>query len=157
MTRQCCGQLTNKKRYISIFTRPMELKLSRLVTQDAENFANIVTWYINYRVKWRIKNATFLLSQAIWTPNLASWWLRTRELHLQSHVTLQYRDYMKNKKVLYFYFHKVYGPQNFIGCWNRMKELHPKSDVTLQLPGQDKNQKRHMFSTPGPSRSKKKA
>ena len=32
MTLQFCGHVTNKKRYISIFTRPMDPKLKRLVT-----------------------------------------------------------------------------------------------------------------------------
>ena len=38
-----------------------------------------------------------------------------------------------------------------------MREPHLKSHVTLQLCGQMENQKRHIFSTTGPSRCKKKA
>ena len=34
VTHRYSGHVTNKKRYISTFTRPMDLKLSRLVTQD---------------------------------------------------------------------------------------------------------------------------
>ena len=34
MILQFCGHVTNEKRYISIFTRPMDPRLSRVVTKD---------------------------------------------------------------------------------------------------------------------------
>ena len=51
-----------------------------------------VTWHIDHGVTWRIKNAIYLLSQDLWTPNIAGWWLPSR--HTKSHDSsiLQSRD-----------------------------------------------------------------
>ena len=114
VTLQYQGHVTSKKRYISTFTRPMDPKLSRVVTQDEETSPtmsrdNSITWP-------RVKSKTF-----------------------------------------YLHIHKAPGPQNLIGYWIRMRETHPKSHVTLQLCGHVKNQNRHISSSTGPSRCKRKA
>ena len=97
--------VTNKKRYISTFTRPMEPK----GTPPTKSRDTSITWLGD-------KSKTF-----------------------------------------YLHIHKAHGPQNLVGCWLRMRGPHLKSHVTLQLCGQMENQKRHIFSTTGPSRCKKKA
>ena len=51
-------------------------------------------------VTWQIKNVISPLSQGLWTPNVAGWWLRMRGLHLQSHVTHQSRAHVSIKNVL---------------------------------------------------------
>ena len=44
-------------------------------------------WLFDIVVTWQIKNILSRLSQGIYTPNLAGWWLRMRKPHPQSHVT----------------------------------------------------------------------
>ena len=57
-----------------------------------------VTLYYDILVTWQKKNVISLFSQGLWTPKLAGWWLRMRGTHLQSHVALQYRGHVTNKK-----------------------------------------------------------
>ena len=69
-----------------------------------------VTWHINHVVAWQIKNVISSLSEGLWTPNLAGWWLRMRRLHQQSHVILWHRGHVAIKKT-YLQFHNAHGPQ----------------------------------------------
>ena len=182
---------------ISSSIRPTDTKLCRVVAQDegissSKSHDTSTTWSHD-----KLKNFISLLSQGLWTPNLAGWWLTMRGPHPQNHVTLQYRGHVTNNKrcistftrpmdpklsqfetreplptksrdtsitwlggkskTFYLHIHKLHGPQNLVGCWLRMRGPHLKSHVTLQLCGQMENQKRHIFSTTGPSRCKKKA
>ena len=57
-----------------------------------------VTWHINHVVTWHIKNLVSPLSQRLWTPNLASWWLKMRGPNPKDHVTIWYRGYVTNQK-----------------------------------------------------------
>ena len=57
-----------------------------------------VTWLFDVVVKWQIKNVITPLSQALWIPNLAGWWVRIRGPHPQSHVTLRYYGHVGNKR-----------------------------------------------------------
>ena len=57
-----------------------------------------VTWLFDVVVTWQIKNIITPLSQGLWIPNLAGWWVRIRGPHPQSHVTLQYHGHVTNKR-----------------------------------------------------------
>ena len=98
VTHQPRGHVTNQKRYIFTFTRPTDPKLCRVVAQDEEisstkSHDTSTTWSRD-----KSKNFISLLLQGLWTPNLAGWWLKMRGSHPQSHVTLQYRGHVTNKK-----------------------------------------------------------
>ena len=47
---------------------------------------------------WQVKNVISLLSQGLWIPNLARWWIRMRRPYPQSHVTHQPRGQVTNQK-----------------------------------------------------------
>ena len=98
VTHRPRGHMTNQKRYISIFTRPADPKLCRVVAQDeeissAKSHGTSTTWSRD-----KSKNFISLLSQGLWTPNLAGWGLKMRGSHPQSHVRLQCRGHVPNKK-----------------------------------------------------------
>ena len=57
-----------------------------------------VKWHIDHVVMREIKTVISSLSQGLWIPNLAGWWLRIRGPHPQTHMTLQYRGHVTNKK-----------------------------------------------------------
>ena len=64
---------TNKKRYISTFTWPMDHKLSRVVTWDdgtppTKSHNTSITWSRDKQ-----KNVLSPLSRSLCTPNLAGW------------------------------------------------------------------------------------
>ena len=59
-----------------------------------------VTWHLHIVVTWQIENIIFPLSQDLWIPNLARWWLLMRGPHLQSHVTHQSRGRVSSQNVL---------------------------------------------------------
>ena len=92
------GHLTNKKRYISTFTRLMTTKRSKVVTQDegitlTKSRNTSITWFCDKQ-----KKITSSLSQRLLTPNLEGWWLRMRGTYIQNHVTLWSCDQVTNKK-----------------------------------------------------------
>ena len=92
------GHVTNKKRYTSIFTRPTDLKLCRVVAQDEDisstkSHDTSTTWSLD-----KSKIFISLLSQGLWNSNIADWWLKMRGFHPQSHVRLRYRGHGTNKK-----------------------------------------------------------
>ena len=67
------GHLTNKKRYISTFTRLMTTKRSKVVTQDegitlTKSRNTSITWFCDKQTK-----ITSSLSQRLLTPNLEGW------------------------------------------------------------------------------------
>ena len=150
------GHVTNQKRYISTFTRPTDPKLCRVVAQDEEisstkSHDTSTTWSRD-----KSKNVISPLSQGLWILNLASSWLKTREPPPTKSRDTSITWLGDKSKTFYLHIHKAHGPQNLVGCWLRMRGPHLKSHVTLQLCGQMENQKRHIFSTTGPSRYKKK-
>ena len=103
------GHVTNKKRYISTFTRPMDPKLIRVVTYDERTSpAKSHRSHRSHRSRGHVS------SQNISSPH--------------SQV-----------------------PRSLVGCWIRMRGPHPKSH------GHVKNQNRHISSTIGSSRCKRKA
>ena len=112
---------------------------------------------LRYRGHMTNKNVIFPLSQGPWILHLASSWLKTREPTPTESRNTSITWLGDKSKTFYFHIHKAHGPQNLVGCWLRMRVPHLKSHVTLQLCGQMENQKRHIFSTTGPSRCKKKA
>ena len=91
------------------------------------NLTYKVTWHINHVFTWQIKNIS-LLSQDLWTPNLAGWWLRMREIHLQSHVTLRLCGHVTNQKYFVFTFtrHKVHKLRRMV---TRVRRPHPACHV----------------------------
>ena len=130
------GHVTSKTRYISTFTRPVDAKLSRVVTlydgiSSTKSHDTSVTWSRNkskmiYSTLTRptdpklcmvvaqdeeiscvkshdtsttwSQNFMSSLSQDLWAPNLAGWWLKMRGPQPQSRVALQYRGRVTNKK-----------------------------------------------------------
>ena len=78
VTHQPSGHVTNRRRYNSIFTRPMDLKLSRRwlrMREPPPPKKKKVTWYINHVVMWQIKVVISPLSQGLWILNLGGYWL----------------------------------------------------------------------------------
>ena len=103
--------VTNQKRYISTFTRPTGPKLCRVVAQDEEisstkSHDTSTTWSRD-----KSKNFISLLSQGLWTPNLAGWWLEMRGPHPQSHVRLRYRGHLPSKKRYISTFTRLMDPK----------------------------------------------
>ena len=82
-----------------------------------------------------------------------------------SHVTIQHRDHVTNKKryistftrpmdpkskALYLHIYKVYGSQNFARCWFTMRRPYAKSHIPLRSCRHVAIQKRHISSTTRP-------
>ena len=69
------GHVTNKNHYISTFTRPVDSKLSSVVAQDEEISSKS---HMTHHSCGHVTNqkTLSLLSQGLWTPNLADWWLK---------------------------------------------------------------------------------
>ena len=57
-----------------------------------------VTWHFYILIVWQIKNVISPLSQGLWTPKLAGWWLGMRESHPQSHVIHRLRGHVANQR-----------------------------------------------------------
>ena len=98
VTNQPLGHVTNQKRYISTFTRPMVPKHSWLVTQDEET---PLTKSCDASItQSRDKSKTFYVHiHKVHEPkNLVKCWIRMREAHPKSHVTLQLRGHVNNQK-----------------------------------------------------------
>ena len=123
VTHRSRGHVANQKRFISTFTRPMDPKGLGWVDPTHN-----VTWHFDFVVTWQIKNVIFPLSYMLRTPNLAGWWLRIRETHLQSHVTLLLCVHVTNQKyfVLNFTRHKVHKLSRMV---TRMRRPRATSHV----------------------------
>ena len=106
---------------------------------------NKVIYNFDIVVTWQIGNVISPLPHALRTPNLAGWWLRMKEPHPKSHVTLQYRSHVTNKKRYIYIFTRPMDP-NLAGWWLRMRKPHLQSQVTLWLCGHVKNQKYFIFT-----------
>ena len=74
VTHQPSGHVTNQRRYNSIFTRPVDPKLSRRWLRMRDP-THKVTWYINHMFTWQIKVVISPLSQGLWISNLGGYWL----------------------------------------------------------------------------------
>ena len=128
---QCRGHVTNKKRYNSTFTRPMDPKLSRVVTQD-ERIPP--TKSRDILITWQIKSIIFLLSKAYGPQTLQGGdlgWGKPTDKSRDTSKTWS-RD---KSKTLYLHFHKAYG------WWLRMKGPHPQNQVTDQSSRHMTNQR----------------
>ena len=98
VTLRYCGYLSYQKRYISTFTRPVETKLSRVITQDKGTPS---TKSRDTSFMWsRDKSKSFCLHiHKVHSPqNLVGCWLRMRRPHPKSHMILQLCYHVKNKK-----------------------------------------------------------
>ena len=116
--------------------------------------AHKFTGHFNIVITWQLKNVIFPLSEGLCTPNVAGWWLRMREPHLQSHVKYRSRGRVSSQNVLSPHLQGPWSPK-LVRCWFRMR--NPTQKVTWQLCGHVKNQNRHISSTAGQSRCKRNA
>ena len=72
MTLQYHRHVTNKKRYISTFTSPIEHKFGDL-GWGKSTYND--TWHFNYVVTWQIKNILSSLSEGTRSTKFSGWWL----------------------------------------------------------------------------------
>ena len=93
MTHQPSGHLTNKKRYISTFKRPVDINCSRVLTQH-KWVPKKVTWHFNSVVTWQLENVIFSQLQGLLPLNLAGCVLRLRGRLAQSQMTLLFRGHV---------------------------------------------------------------
>ena len=72
VTLQYHGRVINKQRYISTFTRPMNLKRSRVVTKTRGTHLQS---HVAHRQRGRMTNKNRYIStlQGLWAPNLVGW------------------------------------------------------------------------------------
>ena len=102
-----------------------------------------VTWRINHVVTWQIKNVISLLSQGLWIPNLAGWWLWMKGPHPQSHLTYQPHDHVTNQKRYISTFTRPMEP-HLTGWWLKVRGLLAQSYMTLQSCDHMTNKKRYV-------------
>ena len=157
MAHQSRGHLTNQKTLYLYFRKVYGPQILPVGDLRFDDLTHKVTWDFDIVVTWQIKNVTSPLSQGLCILNLASSWLKTRESPPTKSRDTSITRLGDKSKTFDLHIHKGHGPQNLVGCWLRMRGPHLKSHVTLQLCGQMENQKRHIFSTTGRSRCKKKA
>ena len=117
--------VANQRRYISTFTRPKDPRL-RMRGPHPQ-----VTWHIKHLVTWQIKDVISPLSQDLWIPNLAGWWLRMKRPHPESHLTDQSSGQVTNQKYFIFIFtrHKAHKLSRVV---TRTRRPHPTCHVTLR-------------------------
>ena len=125
MTLQYRGHVTNKKRYISTLTRPMDPKTSRVVTQDegtssTNSHDTSTTWS-------RVKSKTFYLHihKAPGPQNVVECWIRMRGTHLKSHCVIMW----KIKNVIFL------QPQ----CCRDVKGKLVLAKINTKMPTKTKN------------------
>ena len=82
MTHWSRCYVTNQKRYISTFARPIDPNLAGWWLRMKEPQPQ-VRWHIDHMVTWQIKDIISPLSQGLWIPNLAGWGLKMKEPHPQ--------------------------------------------------------------------------
>ena len=73
-------------------------------------------------VTWQVKNVISLLSQGLWIPNLAGWWIRMRRPYCKVtwHINHVVRWQIKNAISP---LSQGLWPQNMLGRWVRMRNL----------------------------------
>ena len=84
VTLQYCGHATNKKRYISTFTRPLDHKLSNVADQDEKTLS---TKLLDTLITWSCDKSKILylhIRKGHAPINLARFWLRMMEPHPKS-------------------------------------------------------------------------
>ena len=138
VTHRPRDHVTNQKRYISTFTKPMGPQLSRLVTLDEGLHPQSYVTF-DHVVTWQIKNVISPLSQGLWTPHLAEWCLRMRKPHPQSHVTLRHRGHLTNKKRYISTFIQCMDPKLSKVVTEHERNLPIKSRDTSVVWSRDKS------------------
>ena len=109
MTHQIRGHVTCKKRYISTLTRPMDPKLSRLVTQDEETYPQSQVT-LRYRSHVTRKRYISTFTRPI-DPKLSSVVTqdeKTPPTELRNTLIVWSHD---KSKIFHLHCHKVQGPQ----------------------------------------------
>ena len=97
-----CAYVTSQKRYISTFARSMDPKPSRVASFDkgtppAKSHDTSFTWSLDKSKKFCLH-----VNKSPWSSeNLVGCWLRMREHHPKSQVTLQLCCHVENKKTLF--------------------------------------------------------
>ena len=122
VTHRPRGHVTNQKRYISTFTRPMVSKIWPGVDSGYGGPTKYITWHFNAAVTWQFKNVLFPQPQGLWPPNLTGWLLRLSHHHAQSQTTLLFRGHVT--KMLYLHFLMAYGPWHWLGWENINLEIY---------------------------------
>ena len=109
--------------FISTITVPMVSKLGRMISY-LEGFLVIksiessITWCC--KIKWKTKIIISSLTQCLWSPNLAGWWISLRGSNLLSHMALESRvplrlcDKIKTSNLHYqnFYAYQIFQGGN---------------------------------------------
>ena len=104
------GHVTNRKHYISTFTRSIDCKLSRLVFWDE---GTPLTKSRDASITWpRDKSKTFYdhIHKVHDHQSLLGCWIRMRGPHPKSHVTLQLCGHMKKQK------RHISSTKGLLGC-----------------------------------------
>ena len=118
--------VTNENHCITITTVPMATKLGRMVTY-LERFQHIklhnplTMWPC--KITWQTKNIISLLTNCLWPPKLAEWWLTLRGSFPYGHMTL-------NKVVFVVDF--CDNLTNYISTFTRFMATKIGSVVTLR-------------------------
>ena len=120
VTLQYRGHVTNKKRYISPFTRPIDPKLNRVVTLD-EGTSPIKSRDTAMWSRDRSKTL-YLYFHKAYGPKLANWWFSMRRRYPQSHMTLQYCGHVTNKNIIFWLSQGLWTP-NLAGWKLRIRGL----------------------------------
>ena len=102
-------------------------------------------WHIKHVVTWQIKEVIFPLSQGLWTPSLAGWWLRMTEPHPQVTWNINHVVTWQIKDVKSPLSQALWNP-NLPEWWRRVKGPHLKSHVTDGSSGHVTNQKYFIFT-----------
>ena len=135
--------MTNKKRYIATFTRPINPKPIRMMTQDERTSP---TNHVTHQRRSHVRNQKRYISTFTRPMDLKLSQLVTQD---EGTPTTKSRDtsisWSRDKqKTFYFHFHKAYGPQT------QDQGPHLPSHVTHRLRGHVTNQKRCISISTGP-------
>ena len=98
-------------------------------------------------VAWQIKNVIIPLSQGLWTPNFAAWWLSLREPPLPHKVTWHINFVVTGqiKDIISPLSQGLWTP-NLTGWWLRMNRPHPQCHVKHRSSGHVTSQKYFIFT-----------
>ena len=94
-------------------------------------------------VTWHIKNVISPPLHGLWTPNLAGWWLRIRELHPQLTWHIDQVITRQIKDVISSLSHGLWT-SNLARWWLRMRGPHTKCHATFWCRGHVTNKKRYI-------------
>ena len=138
VTFQYHGHVTNKKCYISTFTRPIDPKLSRLVTQDegtspTKSRDTSITWSCD-------KSKTlYLYIHKAYEPKLSRVVSQDEGPNPQCHETLRHRGHLTNKKRYISTFIQCMDPKRKIHKLSRMVTRMRRPNPTCHVPSRPRH------------------